>query len=108
MLTTASSRVPPPSHANLLHQSGWPVRGKTVLIAWLTHPNSKHWFTTSFGGKCRKAVLGVCHTPSIAFRFPAPASFGGDELYMYVCIHMYTYMPFVVQWLLRSLWVTGC
>ena len=24
------------------------------------HPNSKHWFTTSFlGGRCRKAVLGV-------------------------------------------------
>ena len=29
-------------------------------------PNSKHWFTTSFlqGGRCRKAVLGVCPNPS--------------------------------------------
>ena len=23
---------------------------------------SKHWFTTSFGGRCRKTVLGVCFT----------------------------------------------
>ena len=26
----------------------------------LPMPNSKHWFTTSFGGRCRKAMLGVC------------------------------------------------
>ena len=30
-------------------------------------PNSKHWFTTSFlpGGRCRKAVLGVCPLPKL-------------------------------------------
>ena len=41
-------------------------------------PNSKHWFTTSFfGGRCRKAMLGVClrpcalQTPSTGLRHPS-------------------------------------
>ena len=34
------------------------------------HPNSKHWFTTSFlGGRCRKAMLGVWHELYLRMRF---------------------------------------
>ena len=40
-------------------------RNDTILagnVAYITYSaNSKHWFTTSFlGGRCRKAMLGVC------------------------------------------------
>ena len=46
-----------------LHSTGhklehcWPCN-----VSIPTNPNSKHRFTTSFfGGRCRKAMLGVCH-----------------------------------------------
>ena len=39
----------------------------TLLISLVVSPwapKSKHWFTTSFlGGRCRKAMLGVCMGP---------------------------------------------
>ena len=39
------------------------VLGRYVA-ATVLYPKSKHWFTTfSFGGRCRKAMLGVCLVP---------------------------------------------
>ena len=42
---------------------GWPrLNSHTTSVG---RPNSKHWFTTSFlGGRCQKAMLGVCRPPS--------------------------------------------
>ena len=38
------------------------LRMSTLQTATAIGPNSKHWFTTSFpGGRCRKAMLGVCN-----------------------------------------------
>jgi len=57
-----------------VHDVTRPDRTRLVTLATLdtregsrtrVPPNSKHWFTTSFlGGRCRKAILGVCVPPS--------------------------------------------
>ena len=42
-----------------LFQTDGPV-GQSHADSASVHPNSKHWFTTSFlQGRCRKAMLGV-------------------------------------------------
>ena len=58
--TSLTTPPPPPplsvsgaeQEPSLKSQRAWSPNG------WVT-ANSKHWFTTSFGGKCRKAMLGV-------------------------------------------------
>ena len=45
----------------------WLAVHKQLTARPVSVANSKHWFTTSFlGGRCRKAMLGVCSHATVA------------------------------------------
>ena len=49
---SGTEQEPSLSKARVKYDGAWSPNG------WVT-ADSKHWFTTSFGGRCRKAMLGV-------------------------------------------------
>ena len=51
------------THTHTLHCHECSSLHTSVRSAW-SIPNSKHWFTTSFLRRCRKAMLGVWVNPS--------------------------------------------